>query len=80
MPVPTFTILNGSALGGGLELALSCQYRIVDQDTKIQLGLPEVKLGVIPGEIELINLSVYASLSINVIVIQVVVVAVGYLD
>jgi enoyl-CoA hydratase/carnithine racemase len=49
MPVPTFTILNGSALGGGLELALSCQYRIVDQDTKIQLGLPEVKLGVIPG-------------------------------
>lgn len=49
LSVPTVACLNGSALGGGLELALACTYRICKQDKKIQLGLPEVKLGVIPG-------------------------------
>ena len=39
--------LHGSALGGGLELALACHFRIALAGTR--LGLPEVKLGIIPG-------------------------------
>lgn len=48
MPVPTFAFVNGPALGGGLELALSCTYRTVAADVT-QLGLPEVRLGLVPG-------------------------------
>jgi 3-hydroxyacyl-CoA dehydrogenase/enoyl-CoA hydratase/3-hydroxybutyryl-CoA epimerase len=46
---PVVALLNGSALGGGYELALACHHRIVLADARIQLGLPEVMLGVIPG-------------------------------
>lgn len=41
--------LNGTALGGGLELALACHYRIALNDLAIRLGLPEVTLGLLPG-------------------------------
>lgn len=41
--------INGAALGGGLELALACDYRVVWDSPKVQLGLPEVKLGLLPG-------------------------------
>lgn len=44
---PVVAALNGAALGGGLELALACHYRIAS--TAAQLGLPEVKLGIVPG-------------------------------
>jgi 3-hydroxyacyl-CoA dehydrogenase len=44
---PVIAALHGSALGGGLELALACHFRIGHADTR--LGLPEVKLGIIPG-------------------------------
>ena len=44
---PVVAAIEGLALGGGLELALGCHYRVVKQDAK--LGLPEVKLGLLPG-------------------------------
>jgi 3-hydroxyacyl-CoA dehydrogenase/enoyl-CoA hydratase/3-hydroxybutyryl-CoA epimerase len=47
--VPVVAALSGSALGGGCELALSCHYRIAVDLPGVQIGLPEVSLGVIPG-------------------------------
>lgn len=44
---PFIAAINGYCLGGGLELALACHMRLVDE--KAQLGLPEIKLGIIPG-------------------------------
>ncbi len=44
---PVIAALHGSALGGGLELALACHFRVALEGTR--LGLPEVKLGIIPG-------------------------------
>ncbi|CAM2069528.1 3-hydroxyacyl-CoA dehydrogenase [Sulfidibacter corallicola] len=46
---PVVAALNGSALGGGLELALACHHRIVLSNPRIKIGLPEVKLGLLPG-------------------------------
>ncbi|WAH55405.1 3-hydroxyacyl-CoA dehydrogenase NAD-binding domain-containing protein [Pseudomonas silvicola] len=46
---PFVAAINGSALGGGLEIALACHYRIVADDPKLLLGLPEVTLGLMPG-------------------------------
>ena len=45
---PVVAAVNGTALGGGLELALGCHYRVAAKDVR-QLGLPEIKLGIIPG-------------------------------
>jgi 3-hydroxyacyl-CoA dehydrogenase/enoyl-CoA hydratase/3-hydroxybutyryl-CoA epimerase len=47
--VPVVAALTGSALGGGYELALACHRRIAIDDAAIQVGLPEVSLGVLPG-------------------------------
>ncbi len=49
LPFPTIAVINGACLGGGLECALSCTYRIVSDHPKTQLGLPEVSLGIFPG-------------------------------
>jgi 3-hydroxyacyl-CoA dehydrogenase/enoyl-CoA hydratase/3-hydroxybutyryl-CoA epimerase len=46
---PIAAAINGLALGGGLELTLACHYRVVGDDSKIQLGLPEIKVGLFPG-------------------------------
>jgi|SRR5690554_117697 len=46
---PTVAALNGLALGGGLELALACHQRVVIDDNRAVLGLPEIKLGLLPG-------------------------------
>ena len=46
-PKPIVAAIHGTALGGGLELALSCHYRVAVPSAK--LGLPEVKLGLVPG-------------------------------
>ncbi|MHB0773876.1 3-hydroxyacyl-CoA dehydrogenase NAD-binding domain-containing protein [Bradyrhizobium sp. 1.29L] len=46
-PKPIVAAIHGTALGGGLELALACHFRVATKDAK--LGLPEVKLGLLPG-------------------------------
>jgi 3-hydroxyacyl-CoA dehydrogenase/enoyl-CoA hydratase/3-hydroxybutyryl-CoA epimerase len=46
---PVVAAINGACLGGGLELALACHYRVATDHPKTQLGLPEVQLGVIPA-------------------------------
>ncbi len=46
-PIPSLALVNGYAFGGGLELALACSFRIASVDAKI--GLPEIKIGLIPG-------------------------------
>jgi 3-hydroxyacyl-CoA dehydrogenase/enoyl-CoA hydratase/3-hydroxybutyryl-CoA epimerase len=46
---PFAAALNGLAMGGGLEISLACHHRVVADDPKIQLGLPEVKVGLLPG-------------------------------
>ncbi len=49
LPMPTAAAIHGFALGGGLELALACDYRVAADDGKLNLGLPEVLLGIHPG-------------------------------
>ncbi|KAK0341647.1 hypothetical protein LTR94_025531, partial [Friedmanniomyces endolithicus] len=46
---PIAAAINGLALGGGLEFTLACHYRVVEDDSRIQLGLPEIKVGLFPG-------------------------------
>ncbi len=46
---PIAAAINGLALGGGLELTLACHYRVAGDSPKIQLGLPEIKVGLFPG-------------------------------
>jgi 3-hydroxyacyl-CoA dehydrogenase/enoyl-CoA hydratase/3-hydroxybutyryl-CoA epimerase len=47
--VPTVAVINGVCLGGGLEFALACRHRLVIDDPRTKLGLPEVELGLLPG-------------------------------
>lgn len=47
--IPVVAALNGTALGGGWELALGCHHRIALNDAKTKFGLPEVTLGLLPG-------------------------------
>ena len=47
--IPVVAAINGSALGGGLEIALACHHRIVADDNRIEIGVPEVSLGLLPG-------------------------------
>lgn len=46
---PVAVCINGTALGGGLELALACHYRVLVDDPRVRLGLPETTLGLLPG-------------------------------
>jgi 3-hydroxyacyl-CoA dehydrogenase/enoyl-CoA hydratase/3-hydroxybutyryl-CoA epimerase len=54
---PWVAALNGTAMGGGFELALACHYRVAAQNPKTRLGLPEVKVGLFPGAGGTIRLS-----------------------
>lgn len=45
----TVAVINGACLGGGLELSLACKYRVASFSDKVKIGLPEVKLGILPG-------------------------------
>jgi 3-hydroxyacyl-CoA dehydrogenase/enoyl-CoA hydratase/3-hydroxybutyryl-CoA epimerase len=49
LPCPTVAAIHGYCLGGGLELALACRYRIAREGPDTRLGLPEVRLGIHPG-------------------------------
>ncbi|MEJ2367004.1 MAG: 3-hydroxyacyl-CoA dehydrogenase NAD-binding domain-containing protein [Acidobacteriota bacterium] len=49
LPFPTVAAIHGACVGGGLEFVLACTHRIATDDKKTRLGLPEVKLGIIPG-------------------------------
>jgi 3-hydroxyacyl-CoA dehydrogenase/enoyl-CoA hydratase/3-hydroxybutyryl-CoA epimerase len=47
--IPTLAAIEGPCMGGGTELSLSCRHRIASDDAKTSIGLPEVKLGILPG-------------------------------
>ena len=47
LDIPVISVINGAALGGGMELALACDFRIAEQGSI--LGFPETELGIIPG-------------------------------
>src|SRR3989442_61844 len=49
LPIPTVAVIHGPCLGGGLELALACAYRVVVDQASTQIGLPEIELGLLPG-------------------------------
>ncbi len=46
---PVACAINGTALGGGFEIALACHYRVAAEDAKVQIGQPEVQVGLLPG-------------------------------
>lgn len=49
LPVPTLVAINGSCAGGGMELSLACDYRIARNAASTRMGLPETRLGTLPG-------------------------------
>ena len=49
LPMPTVALINGACMGGGTEFSLAFTYRLATDSPKVRIGLPEVKLGVIPG-------------------------------
>lgn len=49
LPIPTIAYINGACMGGGLELALACKYRVLSTNEKTKLAFPEIKLGIFPG-------------------------------
>ncbi|MBU1148251.1 MAG: enoyl-CoA hydratase/isomerase family protein [Candidatus Omnitrophica bacterium] len=49
LKMPTFTIVDGACVGGGMELALSCDHVLATTNKRVKIGLPEVKLGISPG-------------------------------
>jgi len=59
---PWVAVINGLALGGGFELALACHYRILVDDPKAQVGLPEINVGLLPGSGGTVRLAIIAGM------------------
>ncbi|KAF9909178.1 hypothetical protein BX616_011257 [Lobosporangium transversale] len=49
LPIPTIAVIDGAALGGGLEMALCCDMRVGGGNKKVKIGLVETRLAIIPG-------------------------------
>lgn len=49
LPMPTLAVIDGICMGGGLEFAMACRYRVATDGGKTKLSLPEIRLGLIPG-------------------------------
>jgi 3-hydroxyacyl-CoA dehydrogenase/enoyl-CoA hydratase/3-hydroxybutyryl-CoA epimerase len=49
LSMPTVAAISGDCLGGGLEMSLACKYRLATGDASFKIGLPETKLGILPG-------------------------------
>ncbi len=49
LPFPTVSMVHGLCFGGGTELSLACDYIVASDDKKTKIGLPEIKLGILPG-------------------------------
>lgn len=49
LPMPTIAAIHGACAGGGCELVMACDYRIATDDASTRIGLPETKLGILPG-------------------------------
>src|SRR5205807_5364494 len=49
LPFPTVALIDGGCMGGGLEMALGFDYRLAGSNPKVDIGLPETKIGILPG-------------------------------
>ena len=49
LPIPVIAAIHGACVGGGCEFVMACDYRVASEDKSTKIGLPEVKLGIIPG-------------------------------
>lgn len=49
LPFPVFAVIDGACLGGGCEMAMACDFRIATDSPRTRIGLPETKLGILPG-------------------------------
>jgi 3-hydroxyacyl-CoA dehydrogenase/enoyl-CoA hydratase/3-hydroxybutyryl-CoA epimerase len=49
LPIPTIAMIDGSCMGGGTELALACAFRVASDREQTRIGLPEIRLGIVPG-------------------------------
>lgn len=63
LPCPVVAAINGTALGGGYELCLSCHYRIALRNKRTEIGLPEVQFGILPAAGGVVRLSYLLGLS-----------------